>query len=71
MWTGRARSWQYSRPAVRRTERHGPREMENIRRGPAFGDFATILTREVDAGRHGCKTTEYKSTDYGTLSPLF
>ncbi len=42
MWTGRARSWQYSRPAVRWTERHGPREMENISRGPTFGDFATI-----------------------------
>jgi hypothetical protein len=24
VWTGRTRSWQYSRPAVRWTERHGP-----------------------------------------------
>jgi hypothetical protein len=39
--------------------------MENISRGPSFGDFVTILTmqRGVDAGHHGFKTTEYKSTD--------
>ncbi len=31
----------------------GFREMENISRGPIFGD----LHREVDAGRHRCKTS--------------
>jgi hypothetical protein len=37
--------------------------MENISRGPTFGGFCHYPHREVDAGRHGCKTTEYKSTD--------
>jgi hypothetical protein len=34
-----------------------------------FGDFVHYLHREVDAGQHGCKTTEYKSTD-SLLPPL-
>ncbi len=44
--------------------------MENMSRGPTFGDFVTILrVQGVDAGQHYCKTTEYKSTD-STLPPL-
>jgi hypothetical protein len=31
--------------------------MENIGRGPIFGDFCHYPHRGVDAGRHGCKTT--------------
>ncbi len=42
--------------------------MENISRGPTFGDFVTIRTD--DAGRHSCKTTEYKSTD-SPFAPSF
>jgi hypothetical protein len=34
--------------------------MKNISKGPTFGDF--YPHREVDAGQHGCKTSEYKST---------
>ncbi len=45
--------------------------MENISRGTAFGDFVTIRIRtEVDAGRPGCKTTEYKRTDSPKDLPL-
>ncbi len=45
--------------------------MENLSRGPTFGDFVTLRT-ERDAGRHGCKITEYKSTEStdSSLPPL-
>jgi hypothetical protein len=43
------------------------REMENISRGPT--NFVTIFTRGVDA-EHGCKTTEFKSTDSDSPFPL-
>jgi hypothetical protein len=43
------------------------REMENISRGPTFGDFVTIRTEgSMQDIIHSYKTTEYKSTD----SPL-
>jgi hypothetical protein len=42
--------------------------MENISRGPTFGDFVPIRT-EASAGRYSCMTTEYKSTD-SPLPPL-
>jgi hypothetical protein len=45
-----------------------PREMENISRGPIFGDFVTIL-RGV-AGQHGWKITEYKSKESSLPSIL-
>ncbi len=46
------------------------REMENISRGPTFGDFVTIYPhRGVHAGKHVCKTTEYKNTE-SLLHPL-
>ncbi len=44
------------------------REMENINRGPTFL-FCHCPHRVIDAGRHSCKTTEYKSTD-SRLPPL-
>jgi hypothetical protein len=47
----------------------GAREIENISRDPTFGDFCHYPHRGVDAGRHGFKNTEYKSTDT-TLPPL-
>jgi hypothetical protein len=37
--------------------------MENISGGPTFGDFVTIRTERSMQGRHGCKTSEYKSLD--------
>ncbi len=43
--------------------------MENISRGSTFGDFVSILANGIDTDQHGCKTTEYKSTDY-PLPPL-
>ncbi len=45
---------------------HG--EMENISKGPTFGDFVTITT-EALIQDISCKTTEYKSTD--SPLPLF
>ncbi len=45
-----------------------PREMEDITRGPTFGDFVIILTERSMLKVTG-KTTEYKSTDF-PLSPL-
>jgi hypothetical protein len=33
-------------------------------RGPTFGDFCHYPHREVDAGRHGCKCTEYRLPTY-------
>jgi hypothetical protein len=41
--------------------------MENISRG----GFCHYLYRGVDAGRHTCKTTEYKSTDVSPPPPTF
>ncbi len=46
------------------------RKMENLSRGPTFGDFVTILTEGSMQDIHSCKTTEYKSTDF-PLPPLF
>ncbi len=48
--------------------------MENISRGPTFGDFVTIrpgasMQDITDAGHYSCKTTQYKST-YPPLPPL-
>jgi hypothetical protein len=40
--------------------------MENISRGPTRSyhrGFCHYPHRKIDAGRHDCKTTEYKSTD--------
>ncbi len=45
------------------------REMENISRGPYLLRFCHYPHRGVDTGQHGCKTTEYKSTD-SPLPPL-
>jgi hypothetical protein len=43
------------------------REMENISRGPTFGDFVTEGSMQL--GHHGCKTTGYMSAD-SPLLPL-
>ncbi len=44
--------------------------MENISRGPYLRWVCNYPHRGADAGRHSCKTTEYKSTDFPFSSLL-
>ncbi len=46
------------------------REMENIRRGPTFGDFVLISTEASMQGITVERNAEYKSAD-SPLPPLF